>query len=106
MQKKERLIDIVTQLLTEDRSCRNSDPALFRAIINRSYDIEGYSYSAISKLQEQGKIPSHESMRRCRQKCQADNPELRGDVHDKRQQLGEEVRPLINSEFEQATLLF
>ena len=97
--------ETVKQILQEQPSTRNCDSALFRAVIRKTHCIHESSYATISLLQESGEIPSHESMRRCRQKCQEKNPELRGDVRELRQVLCDQVTPLINTDFEQANLM-
>lgn len=102
MTTKEQIIKI----LTEYPETRDSDPALFRAVIDATHCVYAHSYSEITKLQEQRKLPSHESMRRCRQKIQAENPFLRGKLHERRKELCDTVIPLVNSDFNQATLLF
>lgn len=96
----------VEQILTDHPHTRDSDPALFRAVIGMTHNIEHISYSRISALQEDKVLPSHESMRRCRQKLQETNPWLRADMYSNRQELANQVTPLVNSDFDQATLLF
>jgi len=98
--------DKVIKALEDNPRTRDNDNALFRAVISMTHDTNGYSYEAISKLQEEKVLPSHESMSRCRRKIQEHNPFLRGKAHQARQELAEEVRPLINTDFEQATMIY
>ena len=101
-----KLQDRIKNILEEQPHTRNSDHALFRAIINETHDIHKKSFSTISILQEAGQIPSFESIGRCRRKLQEHNPYLRGDVYENRQELCDIVTPLINTDFNQATLHF
>ena len=98
--------DKVIEILTEQPHTRDSDPALFQAVIGLTHCIHAHSYYEITELQQKKLIPSHESMRRCRQKVQEHNPYLRGKCHDERQELAEIVTPLVNTDFTQASMLF
>lgn len=103
----ETLLDRVKQILTDKISARDSDPLLGKEII-RTYGInpDTASYGYICQLQQAGELPSHESIRRCRQKLQEHNPGLRGSQYGKRKQAGEDVSDLVNRDFEQATMIF
>ena len=100
-----KLQDRITNILEEQPHTRNSDHALFRAIINETHDIHKKSFATISLLQEGGQIPSFESIGRARRKIQEHHPRLRGDTYENRQELCDVVGPLINTNFEQALIL-
>ena len=97
--------DKIKIILEASKQARDSDHALFRAVIGTTQDIFKISFYDISYLQETKKLPSFESIRRCRQKMQQDHPELRGDAYNNRHGIAEEVRTSINSDPEEALKL-
>ena len=103
---KEKLLDIVKEILKNDPQTRESDPRLFRSVYNKKINTKVVSYDHVSKMTEGGQLPSHESIRRTRQKIQEHFPELRGGVYNKRQDASIEVSDLVNTNFSQATLFF
>ena len=99
--------DIVKQILTEHPSTRNHDVPLFQKVFLQygvKTDMVSYDYVCNKILSKE--IPSHESIRRSRQKLQEHNPGLRGSSWNKRHDIANEVREQINTDFEQAKLLF
>ena len=100
-----KLQDRIINILEEQPHTRNSDHSLFRAVIDETHDINNHSFAFISQLQEDGVIPSFESIGRARRKIQQHHFHLRGDTYENRQELCDVVGPLINTNFEQALIL-
>lgn len=80
----ERVQDIVEDVLTDCRAARNSDNILYFKVYQRLLDKKGMDITKVSagifflNLKQYG-LPSTETIRRTRQKLQADNFDLRGD---------------------------
>ena len=104
---KDNLTDKIKEILTAYPHTRNSDQDL-SLIVYQSMGIQTgtVSYEYVTNLIANGTLPSHETIGRCRRKVAEHNPGLRGDIYDKRQENAEEISPLINTDFNQATLRF
>lgn len=88
--------DLVEELLRQSPYLRDHDGALLAsAIINQVGPMRILKMSALDLLKEmeEGTLPHFESVRRCRQKLQEHNPELRGERYlDRTKELEPEVR--------------
>lgn len=100
------LTHTVKSILQNDPQCRDSDARLRRAVYKTKVNIAMVTYDHVFQLEESGELPSSESIRRTRQKIQEHHPELRGDIYNKRQEAGEEVRDTVNTSFNQSTMMF
>jgi hypothetical protein len=95
--KKQRIYDLVKKLLTEYPATRDNDKKLQWLTFGRlgfitgSY-IVGRELKSYITFEDFFKAPSTETIRRCRQKVQELNPELRGSkfVQEKRAEKAEQ----------------
>ena len=98
---KQRMLNIlptVKNLLTEVPSLRDSDERLMATIWFKNIGEDNIkSLSAINLLQKlaDGKLPSYESISRCRRKIQEEKPELRGEKWKERHDAEEAVKTEI-----------
>lgn len=89
---KEKTISIIKHLLSNHPHLRDDDNKLLATVW----------YHKMSKIEEpvmdflhilaKGELPSSESIRRCRQRLQELNPELRGELWNKRHQMQKQVK--------------
>ena len=89
---KDPTIDIVKRLLTNHPHLRDSDNKLLANVWFQSVTPLEEAWMDFLALIAHGNLPSSESIRRCRQKLQELNPELRGELWDKRHQMQEQVK--------------
>ena len=73
---------------------RDDDKRLWLLVMRKYYGLEQYcvGYGAFEAWFAQKKIPSMESIRRCRQKIQEKYPHLRGEAYTKRHKEEKGVR--------------
>ena len=93
-QKMSNVLPSVKRLLTQTPSLRDSDERLMATIWFRDIGEDKVrELSAINLLQKlaDGKLPSYESISRCRRKIQEEVPELRGEKWKERHDAEEEV---------------
>lgn len=77
--KMSNMLDKVINLLTKYPSLRDSDERLIANIwFNHIKEIEEIDAVALLTKFSKGKLPSYESISRCRRKIQEEKPELRG----------------------------
>tara|TARA_Y100001951_G_scaffold102529_1_gene109341 strand:+ start:950 stop:1261 length:312 start_codon:yes stop_codon:yes gene_type:complete len=89
---KDPTIDVVKRLLTNHPHLRDSDNKLLANVWFQSVIPLEEAWMDFLALIASGDLPSSESIRRCRQKLQELNPELRGELWDKRHQMQEQVK--------------
>ncbi len=80
---------LVKEILETDPKTRNSDDLLYLDIIERSCPLKT-TIGSLFRNREYLGIPPYETVRRTRQKIQAEHPELRGD--EKRRQRAKDFR--------------
>ena len=93
------MLDKVINLLTKHPSLRDSDERLAANIwynhIKNVYEID--ALTLLSRFAE-GKLPSYESISRCRRKIQEEKPDLRGKKwakrHSKQQLVKDEIKEI------------
>ena len=89
---KETTQTLVKKLLTNHKGLRDNDNKLLASIwYLKANKIEEGALSFLNQI-SQGNLPSSESIRRCRQKLQELNPELRGKLWNKRHGLQEKIK--------------
>ena len=100
-QKMSNVLPSVKRLLTQTPSLRDSDERLMATIWFRDIGEDKVrELSAINLLQKlaDGKLPSYESISRCRRKIQEEVPELRGEKwkerHDAEEKVIAEIRQM------------
>lgn len=80
----------VESLLRRSKACRDSDQRVIASIWRTELEASGYDIHEISGFRlleimvEESILPSHESIRRARQKLQEKYPELRGESYKAR----------------------
>lgn len=90
----------ITELLTLKPELRDSDE---RLIANLWYSqmgkerVNGMDAKEVLRLFSEGQLVSPETIRRCRQKIQEQNPELRGKSYKARQKKGVETKQEIHN---------
>ena len=89
---KDPTIDVVKRLLTNHPHLRDNDNKLLANVWYQSVRPLGEAWLDFLALIASGDLPSSESIRRCRQKLQELNPELRGELWDKRHQMQTQVK--------------
>ena len=89
---KDPTIDVVKRLLTNHPHLRDSDNKLLANVWFQSVIPLEEAWMDFLALIASGDLPSSESIRRCRQKLQELNPELRGELWDKRHQMQIQVK--------------
>jgi hypothetical protein len=93
--------DNIKLFLTKYESMRDNDNELIAYYYYKVIQTNGkdQNYSAMNFLGDysKGLYPSSESIRRCRQKIQEQNPELRGKNYKNRQDLEQDFRSKIKS---------
>ena len=93
------MLDKVVNLLTKHPSLRDSDERLTANIwYNHTKNIDEIdSITLLSRFAE-GKLPSYESISRCRRKIQEEKPELRGKKwakrHSKQKIIKEQIKEI------------
>ncbi len=92
---------IVTKMLTEHPQLRDNDNKLLANIYwqrvsgELKFKLSPEEMAGVKKFLgylSSGSLPNFESIRRCRQKVQEEEPELRGDLWDKRHEVSLEVK--------------
>ena len=79
------LSDIVEKVLTEHKDARDSDFRTIGWVIKLTKpEVMNMTFSAVLWNHKELGVPSFETIRRTRQKLQAENPELRGEAYVKR----------------------
>ena len=87
---------IVKSILVENTRARNDDNVLYLMVLNHvsnrnSIDIQSMTVPVfLMKMKEYG-LPGFETVRRSRQKVQADNPELEGTESTRRKRAKQEA---------------
>ena len=94
----------ITNLLKEKQEYRDSDNKLIARIwADQTIDNDGRKIARKITAQDfllafrEGQYTCPESIRRCRQKIQEQNPDLRGDSYKQRKKKGEEMKKEIHS---------
>jgi len=89
---KETTQTLVKKLLTNHKGLRDNDNKLLASIwYLKANKIEEGALSFLNQISK-GSLPSSESIRRCRQKLQELNPQLRGKLWNKRHGLQEKIK--------------
>ena len=79
------MLDKVINLLTKHHSLRDSDERLTANIwYNHTKNVKTIDALTLLSRFAEGKLPSYESISRCRRKIQEEKPELRGKKWEKR----------------------
>lgn len=96
--KIKQLRDVVIKLLKEFPHLRDNDEKLCATIWYNNIGGKTNTATAMEflKMYSEGKLPSHDSISRCRRKVQEETPELRGITWVERQRKGSQVRNEIN----------
>jgi len=89
---KDPTINIVKNLLTNHPHLRDNDNKLLANVWYQSIIPLEEAWLDFLALIASGDLPSSESIRRCRQKLQELNSELRGELWDKRHQMQTQVK--------------
>tara|TARA_R100000742_G_C4269736_1_gene88298 strand:- start:17 stop:319 length:303 start_codon:yes stop_codon:yes gene_type:complete len=89
---KSSTIDIVKSLLSKHPKLRDNDNKLLATVWYHKMDKIEESVVDFLHILAEGELPSSESIRRCRQKLQELNPELRGELWNKRHQMQKQVK--------------
>jgi len=89
---KSSTIDIVKSLLNKHPKLRDNDNKLLATVWYHKMDKIEESVVDFLHILAEGELPSSESIRRCRQKLQELNPELRGELWNKRHQMQKQVK--------------
>ena len=93
------MLDKVVNLLTEHPSLRDSDERLTANIwYNHTKNIDEIDAITLLSRFAEGKLPSYESISRCRRKIQEEKPELRGKKwakrHSKQKIIKEQIKEI------------
>ena len=96
MKKLFSMIDEVKKLLTKYPSLRDNDDKLMANIwCNRIDNLDITTATTVLIMLADRKLPSYESISRCRRKLQEDNPNLRGNKWIQRQSRARKIRKEI-----------
>lgn len=88
---KSSTIDIVKSLLNKHPKLRDNDNKLLATVWYHKMEKIEESVIDFLHILAEGELPSSESIRRCRQKLQELNPELRGELWSKRHKMQKQV---------------
>ena len=93
------MLDKVVNLLTDHPSLRDSDERLIANIwYNHTKNVETIDALTFLSRFAEGKLPSYESISRCRRKIQEEKPDLRGKKwakrHSKQQLVKDEIKEM------------
>ena len=93
------MLDKVVNLLTEHPSLRDSDERLIANIwYNNIKNVDEIDAITLLSRFAEGKLPSYESISRCRRKIQEEKPDLRGKKwakrHSKQQLVKDEIKEI------------
>ena len=93
------MLDKVVNLLTKHPSLRDSDERLTANIwYNHTMNIDEIDAITLLSRFAEGKLPSYESISRCRRKIQEEQPELRGKKwakrHSKQKIIKEQIKEI------------
>ena len=93
------MLDKVVNLLTKHPSLRDSDERLTANIwYNHTKNIDEIDAITLLSRFAEGKLPSYESISRCRRKIQEEKPELRGKKwakrHSKQKIIKEQIKEI------------
>ena len=87
------MIDEVKKLLTKYPSLRDNDDKLMANIwCNRIDNLDNETATNVLIMLAKRKLPSYESISRCRRKIQEKNPHLRGEKWNERHGRAKEIR--------------
>ena len=89
---KDQTINIVKDLITKHPHLRDNDNKLLANVWYQSVTPLQEEWLDFLALIANGELPSSESIRRCRQKLQELNPELRGELWDRRHKMQIQVK--------------
>tara|TARA_R100001082_G_scaffold106772_1_gene79958 strand:- start:3904 stop:4206 length:303 start_codon:yes stop_codon:yes gene_type:complete len=89
---KEKTINIVSNLLMNHPHLRDDDNKLLATVWYHKMDKIEEPVMDFLHVLANGELPSSESIRRCRQKLQELNPQLRGQLWNKRHQMQDQVK--------------
>ena len=90
------ILDKVISLLTKHPSLRDSDTRLAANIwYNHTKNVNEIDALTLLSRFAEGKLPSYESISRCRRKVQEENPELRGRKWEKRHSKEETIKQQV-----------
>ena len=89
---KDQTINIVKDLITKHPHLRDNDNKLLANVWYQSVTPLQEEWLDFLALIANGDLPSSESIMRCRRKLQELNPELRGELWDKRHQMQTQVK--------------
>ena len=93
------MLDKVVNLLTEHPSLRDSDERLIANIwYNHTKNVDEIDAITLLSRFAEGKLPSYQSISRCRRKIQEEKPELRGRKwakrHSKQKMIKNEIKEM------------
>ena len=93
------MLDKVVNLLTEHPSLRDSDERLIANIwYNHTKNVDEIDAITLLSRFAEGKLPSYQSISRCRRKIQEEKPDLRGKKwakrHSKQQLVKDEIKEI------------
>ena len=96
MKKLFSMANEVKKLLTKYPSLRDNDDKLMANIwCNRIDNLDNETATNVLIMLAKRKLPSYESISRCRRKLQEDNPNLRGNKWIQRQSRARKIRKEI-----------
>ena len=93
------MLDKVVNLLTDHPSLRDSDERLIANIwYNHTKNVDEIDAITLLSRFAEGKLPSYQSISRCRRKIQEEKPDLRGKKwakrHSKQQLVKDEIKEI------------
>ena len=74
--------EIVASILKTSKRAREYDETLFCLVLNKLGTSWESRFCDVMEKIENGELPKLESIRRCRQKLQEENPDLRGENYE------------------------
>jgi hypothetical protein len=96
LQKLPTTKELVKNLLIQFPKLRDNDNKLIIKTWSKEASIKKLTDKDLIKLFNDGKLSSAESIRRCRQKLQADHEELRGDNYELRHKIAKTIKKTIH----------
>jgi predicted transcriptional regulator len=83
----------IEKMLKERKSLRDSDNQLIKAVwISQVKTLNNMSAADLLNMLASGRLVNPETVRRCRQKIQEENPSLRGKTYRMRKSIGKEMK--------------
>lgn len=92
---------LVRHFLESNPKTRDNDQLLcgFIWFDQLQYKIEGMTGTEVLKAYARGDLVNADTISRCRQKLQQENPELRGKLYEKRHEKAKEVKKELTQQF-------